>query len=213
MLKSGTFDPKTPLLHHLRYEEAATGTKWSCGQGACGGCTVSVARQENGEVKHSSANSCLIVRPLFLCSFVLPGRFRDVSGRVFDSPVTIFYDVPPLPPPHPIPNPLIDTCASLPRNQPVAALEGCDVTTVEGIGSSHSELHPVQERIAGYNGSQCGFCTPGMVMSMYSLLKKKDGEPTLEDVSRQFDGNLCRCTGYRSIFQACQVWLPPRDVG
>ncbi|CAL1597686.1 unnamed protein product [Knipowitschia caucasica] len=81
---------------------------------------------------------------------------------------------------------------------PIVQLHGAAVTTVEGIGSTKTRLHPVQERIAKANGSQCGFCTPGMVMSMYTLLRNKP-QPSLEDVREALSGNLCRCTGYRPI--------------
>jgi len=54
---------------------------------------------------------------------------------------------------------------------PLYSVEGCAVTTVEGLGSTRSGLHPVQSRLAKSHGSQCGFCTPGFVMSMYSLLR------------------------------------------
>ncbi|XP_077082323.1 aldehyde oxidase 6 isoform X2 [Siphateles boraxobius] len=81
---------------------------------------------------------------------------------------------------------------------PVCQLHGAAVMTVEGIGSTKTKLHPVQERIAKAHGSQCGFCTPGMVMSMYALLRNNP-QPTLEDVMEGLAGNLCRCTGYRPI--------------
>lgn len=75
------------------------------------------------------------------------------------------------------------------------------VTTVEGIGSIKKGLHPCQERLAKAHGSQCGFCTPGIVMSMFSLLQTK-ADPTQSEMEHTFDGNLCRCTGYRPIIEA-----------
>ncbi|XP_028395681.1 xanthine dehydrogenase-like [Dendronephthya gigantea] len=84
---------------------------------------------------------------------------------------------------------------------PLFATDGCKITTTEGLGSSRSGYHPIQERIAQYNGSQCGFCTPGMVMSMYGLLSK-NAQPTKQDIEDGFDGNLCRCTGFRPILDA-----------
>lgn len=77
-------------------------------------------------------------------------------------------------------------------------LDGLAITTVEGIGSVQTGLHPVQERIAQAHGIQCGFCTPGFVMSMYTLLKNNP-KPQREDIENNFHGNICRCTGYRSI--------------
>ena len=66
----------------------------------------------------------------------------------------------------------------------------------EGLGSVGGGMHQVQKCIADGNGSQCGFCTPGWVMHMYSLLQKQS-TPSAEQVEQHFDGNLCRCTGYR----------------
>ncbi|XP_061540250.1 xanthine dehydrogenase/oxidase isoform X1 [Phycodurus eques] len=84
---------------------------------------------------------------------------------------------------------------------PICSLHLVSVTTVEGIGSVARQLHPVQERIAKGHGSQCGFCTPGIVMSMYALLRNNP-TPKMADVEEAFQGNLCRCTGYRPILEA-----------
>lgn len=88
---------------------------------------------------------------------------------------------------------------------PVCACHGMAVTTVEGIGSTKTKLHPVQERIALAHGSQCGFCTPGIVMSMYALLRSKP-KPTMKDMEIAFQGNLCRCTGYRPIIEGYRTF-------
>ncbi|KAM8946598.1 xanthine dehydrogenase/oxidase isoform 2-T2 [Pelodytes ibericus] len=88
---------------------------------------------------------------------------------------------------------------------PVCSLHQAAVTTVECVGSTKTRLHPVQERIAKSHGSQCGFCTPGIVMSMYSLLRNNP-EPTLEEIEDTFQGNLCRCTGYRPILQGFKTF-------
>ncbi|KAK3736913.1 hypothetical protein RRG08_000655 [Elysia crispata] len=87
---------------------------------------------------------------------------------------------------------------------PVCSMHGLAVTTVEGIGNVNS-IHPVQERIAKFHGSQCGFCTPGIVMSMYTLLRNNPS-PTTKEVQENFDGNLCRCTGYRSIIDGFRTF-------
>jgi xanthine dehydrogenase/oxidase len=68
-------------------------------------------------------------------------------------------------------------------------MHGLAVTTVEGIGSTKTQLHPVQKRIAEAHGSQCGFCTPGIVMSMYTLLRSL-AKPTMKDMEIAFQGNL-----------------------
>lgn len=68
-------------------------------------------------------------------------------------------------------------------------MHGMAVTTVEGIGNVRTKLHPVQERIAKSHGSQCGFCTPGIVMSMYSLLRTKS-KPLMTDLEIAFQGEI-----------------------
>uniref|UniRef100_A0A0M3K673 Xanthine dehydrogenase (inferred by orthology to a D. melanogaster protein) n=1 Tax=Anisakis simplex TaxID=6269 RepID=A0A0M3K673_ANISI len=83
---------------------------------------------------------------------------------------------------------------------PVCAVFGKAVTTVEGIGNT-SLLHPVQERLAKAHGSQCGFCTPGFIMAMYTLLRN-NSHPTIAEIDEAIQGNLCRCTGYRPILEA-----------
>ncbi|KAI5855810.1 Molybdopterin-binding domain of aldehyde dehydrogenase-domain-containing protein [Tricharina praecox] len=87
---------------------------------------------------------------------------------------------------------------------PLVSVDGKHVITVEGIGNT-AKPHPVQERIAKMHGSQCGFCTPGIVMSLYALVRNNP-EPTETDVEEAFDGNLCRCTGYRPILDAAQTF-------
>ncbi|XP_053662895.1 xanthine dehydrogenase-like [Anopheles marshallii] len=88
---------------------------------------------------------------------------------------------------------------------PVCSVHGMAVTTVEGIGSTRTRLHPVQERIAKAHGSQCGFCTPGIVMSMYSLLRSSP-VPSMKEMEVAFQGNLCRCTGYRPILEGYKTF-------
>lgn len=82
--------------------------------------------------------------------------------------------------------------------------DGDEIITVEGVGGSGEPYSDVQKCIANGNGSQCGFCTPGMVMAMHGLLaEKKEGEDISEmEIEKRFDGNLCRCTGYRPILQS-----------
>lgn len=87
---------------------------------------------------------------------------------------------------------------------PLASVDGKHVITIEGIGNVKNP-HPAQERIAKSNGSQCGFCTPGIVMSLYALIRNNDS-PTEHDIEEAFDGNLCRCTGYRPILDAAQTF-------
>eukprot|EP00435_Cladocopium_sp_Y103_P059865 s424_g21.t1 len=88
---------------------------------------------------------------------------------------------------------------------PLCSVDGCHVTTVEGIGTSNKP-HPVQQRVAELHGSQCGFCTPGIVMSLYTTLCRTS-KPTLSEIESSFDGNLCRCTGYRPILDAAKTFV------
>nr|XP_034354271.1 aldehyde oxidase 1 [Arvicanthis niloticus] len=143
-------DPEMMLLPYLRKNLRLTGTKYGCGGGGCGACTVMLSRYNPSTktVRHHPVNACLT---------------------------------------------------------PICSLYGTAVTTVEGIGNTRTRLHPIQERIAKCHGTQCGFCTPGMVMSMYALLRNHP-EPTLEQLTDALGGNLCRCTGYRPIIDACKTF-------
>ena len=78
--------------------------------------------------------------------------------------------------------------------------DGAEVTTIEGIGAP-DDLHPMQAAFREHHALQCGFCTPGMIMSAIDLANKS-GELTEEAVRAGLDGNLCRCTGYHNIVQA-----------
>ena len=93
---------------------------------------------------------------------------------------------------------------------PICSIHGLAVVTVEGIGSSKTKLHPVQERLVQVHGSQCGFCTPGFVMSMYTLLRNNQ-LPSMKDLDCAFQGNLCRCTGYRPIIDAYRTFTSSRQ--
>lgn len=78
--------------------------------------------------------------------------------------------------------------------------EGASVTTIEGLAQG-GRLHPVQEAFREHHGLQCGFCTPGMIMSAVDLLQKNPS-PTETQVREWLEGNLCRCTGYHNIVKA-----------
>ncbi|NP_001295389.1 aldehyde oxidase 3 [Oryctolagus cuniculus] len=145
-------DPEENLLFYLRKKLRLTGTKYGCGGGSCGACTVMISRYDpiSKKIRHFSVTACLV---------------------------------------------------------PICSLYGAAVTTVEGIGSTKTRIHPVQERIAKGHGTQCGFCTPGMVMSIYTLLRNHP-EPSTEQLMETLGGNLCRCTGYRPIVESGRSFSP-----
>jgi carbon-monoxide dehydrogenase small subunit len=82
--------------------------------------------------------------------------------------------------------------------------DGAAITTIEGIAQSDSELHPMQAAFRDHHGLQCGYCTPGMVMSAIDLVRRH-GEPTEKQIREGLDGNLCRCTGYHNIVKAVRA--------
>lgn len=82
-----------------------------------------------------------------------------------------------------------------------AQAQGAQITTIEGISGANGELHPMQAAFREHHGLQCGFCTPGMVMSAIELAQKHPNANE-ETVRAGLDGNLCRCTGYHNIVKA-----------
>ncbi|XP_073927459.1 aldehyde oxidase 4 isoform X2 [Castor canadensis] len=149
-------DPEVNLLFYLRKVLRLTGTKYACGGGGCGACTVMVSRYDpkTKKIHHYPATACLV---------------------------------------------------------PICSLYGAAVTTVEGVGSIKTRVHPVQERLAKCHGTQCGFCSPGMVMSIYTLLRNHP-EPTPEQITEALGGNLCRCTGYRPIVESGKTFCVESTV-
>ncbi|XP_008831523.1 aldehyde oxidase 4 isoform X2 [Nannospalax galili] len=149
-------DPETSLLSFVRKVLRLTGTKYGCGGGGCGACTVMVSRYDpkSKKIHHYPATACLV---------------------------------------------------------PICSLHGAAITTVEGVGSIKKRVHPVQERLAKCHGTQCGFCSPGMVMSIYTLLRNHP-EPTPEQITEALGGNLCRCTGYRPIVESGKTFCGESTV-
>ncbi|XP_057603207.1 aldehyde oxidase 4-like isoform X2 [Hippopotamus amphibius kiboko] len=149
-------DPEVNLLFYLRKVLGLTGTKYGCGGGGCGACTVMVSRYDpkTKKIRHYPVTACLV---------------------------------------------------------PICSLYGLAVTTVEGVGSIKTRIHPVQERLAKCHGTQCGFCSPGMVMSIYTLLRNHP-EPTPEQITKALGGNLCRCTGYRPIVESGKTFCVESTV-
>ena len=132
-------DPTWTLLYVLRDVLELTGTKFGCGYGECGACTVIVDGQ--------AVNSCLL---------------------------------------------------------PALEAEGRSVTTIEGLAGADGQLHPLQKAFMDHGAVQCGFCTPGMIMSAKALLDETP-DPSEDAVRESIAGNLCRCTGYVKIIEAVKA--------
>jgi len=130
-------DADRKLLWVLRTDCELTGTKYGCGEGLCGACTVLV----EGEAIRSCQTS-----------------LKDVQGK--------------------------------------------DVVTIEGL-SMNGQLHPLQKAFAEHDALQCGYCTSGMIMNAYSLLKKNP-KPSVSDVVSGMDDNVCRCGAHKRIIEAVQ---------
>jgi len=93
----------------------------------------------------------------------------------------------------------VKSCAVL-----AAACEGANVTTIEGLASG-DKLHPMQEAFREHHALQCGFCTPGMIMSALEMVRRKGHDLDEHTVREQLEGNICRCTGYHNIVKAIQA--------
>ncbi|CAA0805958.1 Abscisic-aldehyde oxidase [Striga hermonthica] len=103
-------------------------------------------------------------------------------------------------------------------------INGCSITTSEGLGNSKDGFHPIHQRFAGFHASQCGFCTPGMCVSLFSALANAEKQNnrakssagfsklTTSEAEKAISGNLCRCTGYRPIADACKSFAANVDL-
>ncbi|XP_057441555.1 indole-3-acetaldehyde oxidase-like isoform X2 [Lotus japonicus] len=105
----------------------------------------------------------------------------------------------------------------------LCSIHGCSITTSEGIGNSKEGFHPIHERIAGFHATQCGFCTPGMCVSLFGTLVNADktnrskpapgfSKVTASEAEMSVAGNLCRCTVYRPIADACKSFAADVDM-
>jgi carbon-monoxide dehydrogenase small subunit len=98
----------------------------------------------------------------------------------------------------------IKACTAL-----AASLDGSDVTTIEGLAKG-GKLHPMQQAFQDNHGLQCGFCTPGMIMSAIDIVNRKGAKLDEHTVREELDGNICRCTGYHNIVKS--VLAGARDM-
>ena len=93
----------------------------------------------------------------------------------------------------------IKSCTTL-----AVACDGADVTTIEGL-SKDGKLHPMQQAFHENHGLQCGFCTPGMIMSAVDMVKRKGKKLDEDTIRHELEGNICRCTGYQNIVAAVKA--------
>ena len=175
--------PSRTLLEVLREDLACTGTKEGCGEGDCGACTVVVGEAEGGKIRYRAVNSCIKLA-------------HSLDGMAL-------WTVEDIAPTFPT------ACGSLP---PEGALrlrpgEAGAAAPAGHLSRGEPSLHPAQQAMVDCHGSQCGFCTPGFVMSLFGMYQNhvRKGNPITRELAQQeLSGNLCRCTGYRPIFDAAQ---------
>ncbi|MDF1480967.1 xanthine dehydrogenase small subunit [Extensimonas sp. H3M7-6] len=197
--------PERTLLDLLREDLAQTGTKEGCGEGDCGACTVVLAELHEGRLRYRAVNSCIrLVHSIDgLALWTVEDLTRDPLLRracAAADPQTEARG---------------DACSPEHPAHPIAAAAAPGAQGAVGAASS-ADLHPVQQALLECHGSQCGFCTPGFVMSLFGLYQNKIAaratghagyagqEVTQEQALEALSGNLCRCTGYRPILQAAQ---------
>lgn len=112
----------------------------------------------------------------------------------------------------------VSSCLTL-----LCSVDRCSITTSEGLGNSRDGFHPIHQRFSGFHASQCGFCTPGMCVSLFSALINAEKTPrvepplgfsklTVSEAEKAISGNLCRCTGYRPIADACKSFAADVDM-
>ena len=89
--------------------------------------------------------------------------------------------------------------------------QGTEIVTIEGV-AENGQLHPMQEAFREHHGLQCGFCTPGMIMSALDLVKRNP-DPSESEIRQWLEGNLCRCTGYQNIVRAIQAGAESMQTG
>ncbi|MDO9436881.1 xanthine dehydrogenase small subunit [Hydrogenophaga sp.] len=168
--------PDRTLLEVLREDLHCTGTKEGCGEGDCGACTVVLGEAVEGKLEYKAINSC--IRLAHSVEGLAVWTVEDISAPTLGA-----------------------GACSLP---PEGARSG--LGRPGAAASASPELHPAQEAMVQCHGSQCGFCTPGFVMSLFGMYQNTGGGKGIDRAQAQADlsGNLCRCTGYRPILDAAQ---------
>jgi xanthine dehydrogenase/oxidase len=206
-----TLDGPSPdllLVDYLRSPDVGlTGAKKGCGQGGCGACTVLLSTWDEaaGRLEHRSVNSCL--RPV--CSLDgLAVTTIEATGQVErPAPAHLAHQMAfsrAVAPPSLVTPAEAGAARAAVRSRDEARLGAAAALDAPGV-EAPGGMNPVAWRLAMNNGTQCGYCTPGFVMSMCGLLAGRP-EPTRREVQDNFDGNLCRCTGYRPILTGMETF-------
>ena len=212
--------PERTLLDLLREDLGQTGTKEGCGEGDCGACTVVLAEQHEGRLRYRAVNSCirlahsidglalwtvedltrdpLLRRACALTEAAAEAASEATSEAKGNADAGVF------------PCSAHHGAAAAPSTPRTPNVPGTPGAALD------ANLHPVQQALLECHGSQCGFCTPGFVMSLFGLYQNQIAaratghagyagqEVTQEQALEALSGNLCRCTGYRPILQAAQ---------
>jgi len=207
----GNVPPDRTLLQVLREDLGCTGTKEGCGEGDCGACTVVLGEARDGKVHYSAVNSC--IRLAHSIDGMALWTVEDLTEDPLIQPVAL---------PH---KPTradgglgvrstgtgmgvqVHEDYDEREEKGPATLSGATTPPVRAVG-----LHPAQEAMVQCHGSQCGFCTPGFVMSLFGMYQNHvcQGQPVTRALAQEeLSGNLCRCTGYRPILDAAQHMATP----
>ncbi|WP_131735863.1 molybdopterin cofactor-binding domain-containing protein [Actinomadura roseirufa] len=217
--------PDLLLIDYLRSPEVAlTGAKKGCGQGGCGACTVILSDwdADAGRARHRAVNSCL--RPVCALDGLVVTTVEGTGTAARAAPPHLSHQPsysrgisPDLAEPPAVAEAARMAAAlhsaataeseAAPGSGPVerAAVESGDGEGEEGAEPAGARMNPVAHRLAMNNGTQCGYCTTGFVMTMTALLQENTA-PTKRQVEDAFDGNLCRCTGYRPILTGMKTF-------
>ncbi len=182
----GNVPPSRTLLEVLREDLCSTGTKEGCGEGDCGACTVVLAEPDaatdGSTLRFKAVNSC--IRLAHSIDGMALWTVEDIAPSSQAGAVEL----------------------ALPGHRRSPPSGGSAVREATSVGADI--LHPAQEAMVQCHASQCGFCTPGFVMSLFAVYQDHVacGKPVTRELAQQaLSGNLCRCTGYRPIFDAAQA--------
>jgi len=180
---STSLHPGITLLDFLRKDLLLTGTKEGCREGDCGACTVLVGSLINKVIEYKSVNSCLL-------------PINDVNGKHVVGACTVLVGS--------LINKVIEYKSVNSCLLPINDVNGKHVVTIEGLNKD--KLSPVQSSFVDEGASQCGFCTPGFIVSLTGYLLSHQNLDK-DDAVHSMDGNICRCTGHSSIIRAAEKSL------